>query len=264
MRILLRSVLLVGLSVSLSGCTLILMLALFAEVPTPISTLDILWADNLEQCAALKVGAGTDEDFIDGPDRHYAAASTMDRRSNAEVEWRRQAAWPSFLVLSGTMERGPSSTNQGVREDAARAYFDVNQDGQRDLVYEIHGPPSYRNAFVIFAADETVRAWFERQLGSLKRDWRRQVEARGGHVLEIADTELLHSDGVTYLLCDEGAVAFDPFLRSPPLTLGTPEDDARATTSASIIGAYRITWNFTEQRACTFRSQWMGVLVGGF
>jgi hypothetical protein len=275
-----------GLGAGLSGCHLIVIAAMFVGVPDPVSTIDVLWAEDPDICASLRIGGDRSERFIDGPGRYYSTGSTMDPRDNAERDWRNQGSDASFLVLAGTEEplrRSTVTSRPGGRpEDAARAYFDVNRDGQEDLVYEIYGPPGYLRAFVILPAEEPARTWFEHQLGSLSRDWRRGVEANGGYVFEVPQQTsvrssaptgprqtgrqigLLHSSGATYLLYQDRDVPFDPSRRSPPLTLDDPKDDAKATTSAAITFVYRVNQDFSQQRVCTFLSQWKGVLVGGF
>ena len=282
MRVTLRSIMLVVLAIGLSGCSLIVVALMFVGVPDPVSSVDILWADDPRECETLQVGDAQDQRFVDEPGRYYSAGSIRDPRYRSERDWRRQAGSGSFLVLAETGEPFRRSdiipSAVGRPEDAARAYFDVNQDGRADLVYEIYGPPFYLRAFVVLPADEQTRAWFERQLGNLRSNWRHSVERRGGYVFETPPVVLPHptpprlgsqplllrSAGATYLLHVERRVVFDGARRSPPMTLGNPEDDAKATKSALIVAAYRVNRDFRQQRVCTFLGQWMGILLGGF
>lgn len=275
---------LTGLAIHLAGCAPIVLVVLAvgqATAPGPLTTIDVVWESEPGVCRVL-IGGDPRKAYLRGkPTRYYSTASTKSPSETVLSDWHRKSTDASFLVLAGTRE--PDTNAIGRSIDAARSYFDFNHDGAADLVYEIAGPPHLTTAYVILPGNDQVRFWFESQLGRLSPNWRDEVMAHGGHVLELPKTDhdrlsaadrpvyaalpdfaVLRENETSYALIWESDLQFDPARSTPPLLLGDAQTDADATKAATVAAIYSVGPDFELTRRCEVLSQFIGVFFGGF
>jgi hypothetical protein len=272
---------LVALAWPLSGCGVLYVVALgVAEAlnPDPLTSVEIVWARDTKTCRAL-VGGDAMHAFLQGVLRdHYAPTSTRTPTKTTEVDWRVADDDPSFVVLAGTKEIArPDAQPRWQPQDAARSYYDFNNDARPELVYEVFGPPDHLPAYVALPASEDLRLWFESRLGSLPPNWQAQIAAHDGHVFAVSAEEMdridgeeepyypiidaypylaaVFFDGSSYLLKLEQRLDFDPARTSPPLTFGDAEDDASAYKTAARLTLYRVTKDYALTEECRFLEQ---------
>jgi hypothetical protein len=267
----------------LSGCGVFYVAALgVAEMlnPDPVSSIEIVWAKDTKTCRAI-VGGDAMHAFLRGTlSRRNTPISTVPAAKTTEADWRVVDDEPSFVVLAGRKETVRSDARPRWQpRDAARSYYDFNNDGLPDLGYEVFGPPDYLPGYVALPADDDRRLWFESRLGSLPPDWQAQIAAHDGHVLAVSVGEMeridgeeepyypiieaypylapVFFDGSSYLLKLEERLKFDPSRTSPPLTFGDAEDDASAFKTAAHLTLYRVTEDYALTEECKFLEQRM-------
>ncbi|HKP23819.1 MAG TPA: hypothetical protein VJV39_08130 [Dongiaceae bacterium] len=259
-------------ALSQSGCGLFYVAAVItasALTPEPVSVITVMFAREPDVCRAM-IGGDASHQVVQGAlDRTYMPASIKRPADTAQADWKRRDDDPSFVILAGT-------------KDAARAYYDFNNDGVPELVYEVFGPPDFPAAYVTLPPDE--RVWFESQLRGLTRDWRERVVAHGGHVVAISAADvagikqvegLASTDTPVFIVLFHGGVSYvvrlqerlspaaterlpHPFQR-PPLSFGDPDDDAGAYQSVEVRGLYRIESDYSLTKECEFLEQKMEI-----
>ena len=270
----------VAVACSLSGCGVFYVAAVGvaqALKPDPVSSIEIVWARDTEVCQALVGGDAMHAVVLGTLSHRNTPASTVPAAKTTEAEWRDDD--PSFVVLAGREETIRSDARPRWQpQDAARSYYDVNNDGQPELVYEVFGPPDHLPAFVALPASDDHRRWFETRLGYLPLDWQALVGARDCHVFAMSVEELdrldrpyqptieaypyfapVLFDGTSYLLKLEERFTFDPSRTSPPLTFGDAEDDASAFKTAARLTLYRVTEDYALTEECKFLEQRMEI-----
>jgi hypothetical protein len=267
---------------SVSGCGVFYVAAVGvagALNPDPVSSIEIVWARDAKTCQAI-VGGDATHAFLRGTLSHrHTPASTVPAAKTTEAEWRVVDDDPSFVVLAGRKETVRSDARPRWQpRDAARSYYDFNNDGLPDLVYEVFGPPDHLPGYVALPASDDHRRWFESRLGNLPPDWQALVSVRDGHVFALGVDDLarldrtyesatesypylaaLVFDGTSYLLKLEERLAFDPSRTSPPLTFGEAEDDASAFKTAARLALYRVTEDYALIEECRFLEQRMEI-----
>ena len=252
--------------------------------PDPLSSIGILWARDAKTCHAL-VGGDAMHAVLRGTlGRRYTPASTQPAAKTSEADWRVADDDPAFLGLAGSKERPRSDAKPRWQpQDAARSYYDFNNDGRAELVYEVFGPPDHLTSYVVLPANDADRRWFERRLGHLPPDWQATVAAHGGRVFALTAADLMRLDrpyeaatesypylaplvfdGTSYLLKLEERLEFDPARSSPPLTFGDAEDNASAFRSAARLTVYRVTEGYVLAEECRLLEQRMESLLGSF
>jgi hypothetical protein len=281
-----RIAILTGLAIHLAGCAPIVLVALAvgqATAPGPLTTIDVVWESEPGVCEAL-IGGDPREAYLQGkPTRYYSTASTKPPSETVVSNWQRKSSDASFLVLAGTREPRPGPGSIGRSIDAARSYFDFNHDGAADLVYEVAGPPQLTIAYVILPGNDRARFWFESRLGRLSPNWRDEVMAHDGQVLELPKTDqdrlsaadrpvyaalpdfaVLRENETSYVLIWERDLQFDPARSTPPLSLGNTQTDADAAKAATVAAIYSVGPDFELTRRCEILSQFIGIFFGGF
>lgn len=264
----------------LSGCGVLYVAAVGVAGllnPDPLSAIEVTWARDAKTCQAIIGGDASHAVLLGRLSRRYAPASTLPVAKTTEADWRVADDDPSFIVLGGTKQAMRSDAQPRWRpQDAARSYYDFNNDGRPELVYEVFVRPDHLTGYVTLPASEDRRRWLESRLRDLTLDWQALVAAHGGHVFAFTVAEMdaidrpyqptmetypylapMLFDGTSYLLKLEQGLMFDPARTSPPLTFGDAERDASAFKTAARSTLYRVAEDYALIKECEFVEQRM-------